>query len=210
MSHAVILGFSPRGQVGRSRISSLMTAGPSPAPLNAMSCRVVADREAVGRPISDRGKCRHVRPIVEAPHQLNRTPQKLVREFAHKRIGERAMFLGTRNDVRGLHPDLDVAVHPSHSENVGGAAESLLNGVPTVASSVGSFSGIVKSEETGWLVPPKRPVSIANAIREVLLDRHNALAIAEEGPALCSNLLDVRRTAAEVPAIYETILGSES
>jgi glycosyltransferase involved in cell wall biosynthesis len=77
-----------------------------------------------------------------------------VREYAKKRLGGRAIFLGTRNDVAELYPDLDVVVHPSHSENVGGARESLLLAVPTIATNVGGFPDLVKPGETGWLEPP--------------------------------------------------------
>jgi glycosyltransferase involved in cell wall biosynthesis len=77
--------------------------------------------------------------------------EEQVRAYGRKKCGERALFLGTRQDVPELYPDLDVVVHPSHSENLGGAGESLLAAVPTIATDVGGFPDLVKpGETTGW------------------------------------------------------------
>ncbi len=39
-----------------------------------------------------------------------------VQDYAKRVLGEHALFLGTRSDVRELYSSFDVAVHPSHSE----------------------------------------------------------------------------------------------
>ncbi len=93
-----------------------------------------------------------------------------VRRYGLKKCGNRLVFLGTRthHDVLDLYPEFDVVVHPSHSENLGGAAESQLLGVPTIATDVGGFPDIVKHEETGWLVPAGNPLKLAEAILESL------------------------------------------
>jgi glycosyltransferase involved in cell wall biosynthesis len=129
-----------------------------------------------------------------------------VREYAKKRLGSRAIFLGTRNDVAELYPDLDVVVHPSHSENVGGARESLLLAVPTIATNVGGFPDLVKPGETGWLVPPESPDALSAAILGALNNRHRAREMAVRGQHLARAMFDVRNCAAEIKAIYQTIL----
>ena len=130
-----------------------------------------------------------------------------VREYAEKRLGARARFLGVRNDVRDLYPDFDVAVHPSHSENLGGAAESLDLAVPTIATRVGGFPDLIEHGETGWLVPPKVPRELAEAIMTALADPVRARALAVKGQAKVHEILDVKKTAREVFALYGTILG---
>lgn len=132
--------------------------------------------------------------------------ERRVREYANARLGARAVFLGTRSDVPRLYRALDVAVHPSHSENVGGAAESLLLGVPTIATSVGGFPDVVVPGETGWLVPPRNPIALANAIREALADPIQARRMAGEGRQRAQRLLDVKENAREIGGIYQTIL----
>jgi glycosyltransferase involved in cell wall biosynthesis len=134
--------------------------------------------------------------------------EQRVKRYAKLRLGDRAVFLGTRDDVPALYPDFDVAVHPSLSENVGGACESLLSGVPTIATNVGGLPDVVKPDLTGWLVPPKKPVELANAILEVLADREGAVARARRGRDHVRNLMDVKQTSQDVLAIYQKILAA--
>jgi glycosyltransferase involved in cell wall biosynthesis len=132
--------------------------------------------------------------------------ERRIREYAAKRCADRVIFLGTRNDVADLYPDFDVVVHPSHSENVGGAVESLLLGVPTIATRVGGFPDLVHDGKTGWLIPPRDPKYLAETIERVLADP-TALEKAEHGKNLAHQLFDVKRTAAEVRSIYDNIVG---
>jgi glycosyltransferase involved in cell wall biosynthesis len=135
--------------------------------------------------------------------------ERRVRTYAQEKLGGRAIFLGTRPDVPALYPDFDVVVHPSHSENVGGAAESLLIGVPTVATNVGGFPDLVIPGETGWLVPPRDPTALATAILDALSDPERARTLACKGQALARSLMDVRTNAADVANAYDVMLGSQ-
>jgi glycosyltransferase involved in cell wall biosynthesis len=131
--------------------------------------------------------------------------EKRVRARGKKLCGDNAVFLGTRHDVPVLYPDLDVAVHPSHSENVGGAVESLLLAVPTIATNVGGFPDVILHADTGWLIPARHPSCLATAILDVLRDPVRSREVALKGQALVRKLFDVRRTARQVLEIYETI-----
>jgi glycosyltransferase involved in cell wall biosynthesis len=133
--------------------------------------------------------------------------ERRVRAYAAARLGPFAAFLGTRGDVESLYPQLDVAVHPSHSENVGGAAVSLLAGVPTVATAVGGLPDFVVPGRTGWLVPRRDPAALADAIAAALEDPGRARDMARAGRSLVVEHLDVRRTAREVASIYERLVG---
>ena len=118
-------------------------------------------------------------------------------------------FTGPRNDVAAIYPDLDLAVVPSLSENLGGAAEPLLSAVPVVASNVGGLPDLVRDGETGWLVPSANPAALAAAIGDALDNRHEAESRATRGQALARELLDVQRTGREVAGIYEKILSQQ-
>ena len=133
--------------------------------------------------------------------------ERRVHEYARAKCGDRVVFLGTRRDVPDLYPDFDVVCCPSHSENVGGAAESLLLAVPTISTNVGGFPDLVKPGETGWLVPARDPVKLAAAIAEALADPSEARSRARRGQALARHLFDVRRCAVEVVDAYGQILG---
>lgn len=128
-----------------------------------------------------------------------------VKEYA-KRSGANIIFTGTRNNVGELYQDINCAVHPSHSENLGGAGESLLLGVPTIATNIGGFPDIVINEETGLLVPSKNPEKIAKAIERMYLDRDFAKSCATKGKLLVRNLLDVKNTSKNVFKFYNEML----
>lgn len=132
--------------------------------------------------------------------------EEKVRAYAAKRLGTRAVFLGTRHDVPELYPDLDLVAHPSHSENVGGAAESLLLKVPTLASNVGGFPDLVSHKETGWLVPPRDPSRLAAAILEAVRNPDQAQEMAKRGQEWARRLFNVKQNAQEMLKIYRDIL----
>lgn len=135
--------------------------------------------------------------------------QSSVKRHSEKLLGDHGVFLGTRNDVHAIYPDMDIVVHPSHSENLGGAAESLLMAVPTIATDVGGFPDIVKPGETGWLVPPRNPGRLAATILEVMDNKEAATQMAVKGRALAKNELDVKKTTRDLLTAYRHILASK-
>jgi glycosyltransferase involved in cell wall biosynthesis len=122
--------------------------------------------------------------------------------------GDSIHVLGTRRDVAAIYADLDVAVHPSLSENCGGAVESLAAGCPTVATAVGGLPDVVRDGETGWLVPPCDPPRLATAVIAALGDRVEARRRALAGRAHVRSLFAIDNTAAEIAALYERVLSS--
>lgn len=131
--------------------------------------------------------------------------EERVRAYGKKKLGEHALFLGTRDDVSELYPDFDVAVHPSHSENVGGAVESLLHGVPTVATNVGGLPDLVRHGKTGWLTSPRDPKKLAEAISATLQNPTHSRQMALQGEILARQMFDVTTTARQVLDIYHTV-----
>lgn len=128
-----------------------------------------------------------------------------VQQYARARLGDAAVFLGTRHDVPALYADFNVVVHPSLSENVGGALESQLLGVPTIATNVGGFPDAVRDGETGWLVPPRSPARLAEAIESALVDSSRAQAMALEGQRQARERFDLRKNAEAVVRAYRSV-----
>lgn len=115
-------------------------------------------------------------------------------------------FLGTRNNVFDLYQDFNMVVHPSHSENLGGAGESLALGIPTIASNVGGFPDIVIPGKTGYLVQPSNPIEIANAIESIIANPIEAALIAQRGKIAVREILDAKNTSRNVYNFYRKIL----
>ena len=91
-----------------------------------------------------------------------------VKNYAQEKVGDGCVFLGTRHDVAELYPQFDLAVHPSHSENVGGAVESMYAGVATLTTDVGGFPDLVIDGETGYMCKAKDPQMLAEKIIQAI------------------------------------------
>ncbi len=136
--------------------------------------------------------------------------ERQVQEMAKEKLGEHAVFAGYVENVYTVYPVMDVAVHPSHSENVGPAVESLLLGVPTIASDVGGVPELVIDGETGYLIKPKSPEQIADAIERVMDDPEKTKKITLAGRERSRNMFDVRNTAKTVAKMYDQIIEREA
>jgi len=93
-------------------------------------------------------------------------------------LNDRVIFLGNipHNEVPAYISSFDVAVLPSQSKE--GFHYSPLKlreffaaGVPVIASSVGDVKQVIDASGGGWLVPPGRKDSIAEAIERIESDR---------------------------------------
>lgn len=131
-----------------------------------------------------------------------------VKEYAKKVLGNKVVFTGYRGDVYDIYPEIDVVVHPSHSENLGGAAESLMLAVPTISSDVGGFPDIVIPGETGCLAKSKNPEDLADKIIWAIEHQAEMKDMAKKGQVLVNELLDLNNTAAKVHEVYSKILNS--
>lgn len=121
-------------------------------------------------------------------------------------LKDKVVFLGTRTDVAKLYSGFDMAVHPSHSENVGGAVESLLMNIPTIASNVGGFPDVIQHKKTGLLVEARNPSDLAKKILYYLENPESAQKYTKKGTEYTRALFDVKRTAREVKEVYQKIL----
>jgi glycosyltransferase involved in cell wall biosynthesis len=84
-------------------------------------------------------------------------------------LSERFTFLGFRADAPRLIPAFDVVAVPSHVEPLGNATlEAMAAGVPVVGSRVGGIPEMVVDGETGFLVPPRTPVALAERLAEMV------------------------------------------
>jgi glycosyltransferase involved in cell wall biosynthesis len=130
--------------------------------------------------------------------------------YGKSRLGNRVHFLGTRSDVLDLYPDISVAAHPSHSENLGGAVESMMMGVPTIATRVGGFPDIVIPGQTGWLADARNPASLAREIATVLADVDLAQQTASTARTFVADLLDITSQTRRLTRFYEDVVSQRN
>ena len=97
-------------------------------------------------------------------------------------LGDRVVFTGWREDALSLLTHMDVVAHPTLAEGFGrGVLEAMALGNPVVASAVGGLRESVVDGETGYLVPPKDPVMLANRLGKLLGDPEHGRILGEAG-----------------------------
>jgi glycosyltransferase involved in cell wall biosynthesis len=87
-------------------------------------------------------------------------------------VADRVEFAGWSEDARRDLGGFDVFVLPSRYEGLPLAlVDSMLAGLPVVATRVGSIPEAISDGEQGLLVPPEDPVALAAALRRLMDDQ---------------------------------------
>jgi D-inositol-3-phosphate glycosyltransferase len=86
--------------------------------------------------------------------------------------------------------------------------EAMACGVPVVASAVGGQIDSVVHGVTGVHVPPRDPVALAAALRELLPDAERRAALGREGRRRARRLYDFDRIAASTLEVYEEVVAA--
>lgn len=122
-----------------------------------------------------------------------------------RRLEARVRFLGHRRDVPAVLAALDVFCMPSRWEGFGLAlAEALACGKPVVASAVDSLPEVLG--EAGLLVPPERPLALADALGALLGDPPRRASLARAARVRAERF-SVERMIAAYDALYAEVLG---
>ena len=115
----------------------------------------------------------------------------------------RLTFLGNRDDVPEILPDVAVSVLPSLTEGLSNTLlESLAAGRPMVATRVGGTPEVVEDGVTGLLVPPRDPAALARAVERLLADAGLRARLGEAGRRRVRDRFSMDRTVRETESLY--------
>jgi glycosyltransferase involved in cell wall biosynthesis len=128
---------------------------------------------------------------------------KLASAVRRLRIGESATLLGERKDAREVLAAADVFVLPSLWEGLPYVlVEAAALGKPIVASDIDGVREVVRSGETGVLVPPRDPGGLAAALILLLRDRDLAGQLGERARRDIPSAFALERMVRETEALY--------
>ena len=109
--------------------------------------------------------------LVLIGRDLDAKNQILLNHIRDNRLMEKVILLGQRTDISTVMNGLDLHILSSSFgeafPNV--VAEAMLCGTPCVVTDVGDAALIVG--ESGWIVPPKEPQSLANSIIQAFQEK---------------------------------------
>lgn len=110
----------------------------------------------------------------------------LLKQVEERGLKERIIFAGRREDVQDWLRAFDVFVLPSTgNEGIPQALmQALATGLPVVTTPVGAIPELVTHNESGWIVKPEDPVSLAVGISALLEAPELAKKLGEAGRAI--------------------------
>lgn len=137
-------------------------------------------------------------------------PQRaeLIERAKRLELGDRVEFLGFRPDARLLMRQLDIFVHAPLYEGFGLVVlEAMAAGLPVVAARVaGGITDTVVDGETGILVPPDDPATLAKAIGSLVDDPAARRRLGDAGRVRCVAHFSAQAVATRTAAVYDALL----
>ena len=136
---------------------------------------------------------------------------RLERQVKDLGLDHRFIFTGWRNDIPDILSILDILVLPSLNEGVGMIlVEAQAMGVPIVATRVGGVPEVVQDGQTGILVPAADPLSLANAIKQLLTDDQKRWNMAQKSIAWVRSKFKAQDMVNAISDLYqELVLGKQ-
>lgn len=126
-------------------------------------------------------------------------------------LGDRFTLVGERDDVPALLPGLDLFVMASRYEGLPCAVvEAMRCGLPVVATAVNSVPDLVVPGESGLLVPPARPATLAATLDGLLDDPVTAERLARRGQELVGSSFDATALATTLNEVYGSALSASA
>jgi glycosyltransferase involved in cell wall biosynthesis len=131
--------------------------------------------------------------------------ERLARELG---VRGRAVFAGQVPDLPASISAVDVLVHASFSEGLGGVIlDAMRAGVPVVATRTGGVPEAVRDGEEGFLVPAGDARSVAEAVRRLAGDPDLRATLGARGRRRARDF-DIAGTVERTLAAYRTTLAS--
>ncbi len=129
----------------------------------------------------------------------------LLRLASELKVGDRLLMPGRVGDITAFYRRADVLVHPARWEGFGLAMlEAMLAEKPVVAARAGSAPELVVDGQTGVIVPPSDPPSLAAAVSTILGQPDLARTYGTRGLERARAEFSVEKMAQRTLAVYDS------
>ena len=129
------------------------------------------------------------------------------RAVSEKGLQEKVSFLGIRDNVSNLLANCDLFVLPSDYEGLPlTVLEAMAAGKPVVSTRVGGVPELVEDGLTGFLVPPRDPEALAQAILRLTKDHDLCQRMGQAGQRKALERFDISQAARGYENLYSTLL----
>jgi glycosyltransferase involved in cell wall biosynthesis len=132
-------------------------------------------------------------------------PQRHELEIMAEKFGihKKVTFTGWRDDARDIMAAADVIVLPSMIEAMPySLLEAMAAGKPIVSTQTGGIPEALIDRETGFLVPPKKPLAISQAIVYLLQNKDVAVQMGIAGKRRSEEQFDLKKTVLATLGVY--------
>lgn len=135
---------------------------------------------------------------------------ELVSQARSLELAQTVTFAGHRTDIPEILSAVDLLVLPSLWEGLPNALlEAMAAGLPVVATAVGGTPEVVVDGVTGFLVPPRDPQALADAILRLLRDPELRQRMGEAGRARVAAHFSIEQMVHKTEALYEQLLAEK-
>jgi glycosyltransferase involved in cell wall biosynthesis len=122
-------------------------------------------------------------------------------------IADKVIFTGWRRDLPRIYADLNALVISSDNEGTPvSAIEAMAAGVPVVGTKVGGVPDLITDGETGYLVPPRDPDLLANAILRLIRGSETTSFMSQAARSHVTQRYPVRRLISDMECLYQNLL----
>ena len=135
---------------------------------------------------------------------FRRELKRLVKIF---NLEERFLFLDWIEDMSELLAALDIFVSASHSESFGLAIlEAMTNETPVVATETEGAKELLKTGETGTLVPIKNVLEIARAVEDLLENKQKCARFGKNARAFAQTNFSLKKMIEQTANLYREVI----
>jgi glycosyltransferase involved in cell wall biosynthesis len=142
----------------------------------------------------------------EARYDIAGYQRKLQDTVRDLGLADKVRFTGERNDIPSVIAASDIVVHASWEEPFGLiVVEAMSMGKPVVATRAGAMPELINNGESGLLVTPQDPASIAEAVNSLASDRALCARLGGKAAVETRNRFDIARAVSEITDLYRKL-----